>query len=346
MDEVVIEEDLGNMDYVKLSSTQYLFLKPRYVKIGMFPVHQIQKHVHPFFDLHATCQHTSVINDLEDDNDLGFYGNIGYVELGDNRKASILVVQTTLRQYKTKCSLQLVLFKKKSMKKKLNNSDHIVTTSLIVDGSVDCLKLFIFNTTQFVIPGNKGRYPPEIIEHRWNELFLSTRQILTDGKILSRSMKRKHVTIFSEKNARKLTEAGTLETISYRETNRSDVKRLYTLKTEATTISYSDIASSKQSGKRTMNLREEALSLVPGIFEKRRTPEAWIKGFMLLKEMGLGQDQLAATAATMLMDSSYRITDATPIEEDVIEDVSIDIDQVRCQFMNLLIVITLCLLIW
>jgi hypothetical protein len=51
---------------------------------------------------------------------------------------------------------------------------------------------------------------------------------------------------------------------------------------------------------------------------------------MMLKNLGLGNDQLAVTSAAMLMDSSYRITDATPIEEDVIDYVSIDIDQVRC----------------
>jgi hypothetical protein len=339
-----MEEEVPNMDYVKLSSTQYLFLKPTFCKNGMFPI--IDRNLpDSFFDLHAICQQRNVIQQISNDHDLGMYGVIGYVEFG-GRKASVLVVQTNLeRHYETNCSLQLILFTDKSIRNKLGrieDSTHRIT----VDGSVDGLSLFIYCATHFIIPGSKGRYDSERIERNWIDLFLASNHILKDGKTLPRSIKRKHVAIMNEKCATKLKRDATIKTISYTEPNRIDVKREKSLKMEATTLSYSDITNSKESSKRTINLREEAVSLVPGVFSENWPPEAYVEGFMMLKNLGLGNDQLAVTSAAMLMDSSYRITDATPIQEDVIENVSIDIDQVRSQYCSFaylnIIILLLC----
>jgi hypothetical protein len=326
-----------NIDYVKLSSTQYLFLKPTFCKNGMFPIMVGSNVPDSFFDLHAICQERNVIQEIINDQHLGMYGVIGYVEFGCV-KASVLVVQTNnpdLKQrYETNCSLQLVSFTDKSIRSKLSRIEDS-TCRIIVDGSVDGLSLFIYSATHFIIPGSKGRYDSERVEQNWRNLFLGTDHILKDGRSLPQSIKRKHVAIMNEKCATKLKKDATIKTISYKEPNRTDVKRQRSLEVEATTLSYSDIINSKESSKRTINLREEAVSLVPGAFSENWPPEEYVKGFMMLKNLGLGNDQLAVTSAAMLMDSSYRITDATPIEEDVIENVSIDIDQVRCKLLHM-----------
>jgi hypothetical protein len=327
-----MDQEVPNTDYVKISSTQYLFLKPAFCKNGMFPIMVGSNVPDSFFDLHAICQERNVIQQISNDHGLGMYGVIGYVEFGCG-KASVLVVQTNLEQhYETNCSLQLVSFTDKSIRSKLSRIEDS-TCRIIVDGSVDGLSLFIYSATHFIIPGSKGRYDPEKVERNWIDLFLGTNQILKDGRSLPQSIKRKHVAIMNEKCATKLKKDATIKTISYKEPNRTDVKRQRSLEVEATTLSYSDITNSKESSKRTINLREEAVSLVPGAFSENWPPEEYVKGFMMLKNLGLGNDQLAVTSAAMLMDSSYRITDATPIEEDVIENVSIDIDQVRCLFV-------------
>jgi hypothetical protein len=51
MEEVVME---GDVSMVKLSSSQYLHLKPKYIKGNMFPL----------VDLHAICKQRSVIKSL------------------------------------------------------------------------------------------------------------------------------------------------------------------------------------------------------------------------------------------------------------------------------------------
>ena len=317
--------------YVKFSSTQYVFLKNEFVKSNMFPITTAAPEDASFYDLHATSQETSVIICKENDQDMGMYFVIGDFESTEaNSKGCIIIVKT-----EDKWSVQLVIFKNKSLRNKIsrNRKTHDRMEKIDVDGSLDELCLRIYNTTHIVIPNKVGRNDEEDIARKWNEEFVGKRPFLKDGIDVSQRLKRKHVAIISNDCASKVVDYGTLETITYIEPNTTDVKRVRSLKMEATTLSYSDIVSSKESSKKTSNLREEAVSLIEGAFTQNWSPEDFVLGFKNLKKKGLEPNQLAATSAKMLMDSSYRIIDSTPIEEDVIEDVSIDVDQVSKAFI-------------
>lgn len=325
---------MNNLDYVKLSATQYLFLKPEYLTSGsMFEIKEQTPHVS--FDLHAISKTESVINTKVDDTDMGqMYGVIGYFtsqNVKDLTGCIVLIQSDEQEKYKNKCSLQLVLFENKSTRGKIGKINRIndVSQSVFLDGSLDNLSLVIYSRPHFILPGSQGRPSLNNIAQLWKNNFLGVRAMLGNAIDLPKIMKRKHVAFMTTKSASSVIEQGTLETISFKQQGGRDVKRLKSLQREATTISYVDIDRSKESSKKTMNLREEAFSLVDGAFAQNWSPEDFVRGFLKLKHSGISQDQLAGVSATMLMDASYRITDPTTIKEDLIEEVSIDIDQVK-----------------
>lgn len=318
---------------MKCSSSKYLLLKTEYLVSKMFSIKTDVPEDALFYDLHAISHEKTVIIKEVSDNDMGKYFIIGEFESQGHLKGCVIIVK---RSVESQWSVQLVIFTNKSTRTKMSrNRDKMSRNKepyghiIDVDGSLDFLKLFIYDTISIISPGTLGRKEEGTTAQIWNEEIVGKRPILKDGIDVLKRQKRKHVAIISSDCASKVVDYGTLETITYIEPNTTDVKRIKSLKSEATTLSYSEISSSKESSKKTSNLREEAVSLIEGAFTQNWSPEDFVLGFKNLKAKGLEQNQLAATSAKMLMDSSYRIADSTPIEEDVIEDVSIDVDQVR-----------------
>ena len=328
-------------DYVKCSSSKYVLLKTDYVVSKMFSIQTDVPEDALFYDLHAISHENTVIITHGNDQEMGKYFIIGEFESSNKLKGCVIIVSRSYdimtRQWSvvSKWSVQLVIFTNKSTRTKINRNKKPHGYTIDVDGSSDFLKLLIYDTISIISPGTLGRKEEGTTAQIWNEEIVGKRPILKDGIDLLKRQKRKHVAIISSDCASKVVDYGTLETITYIEPNTTDVKRIKSLKSEATTLSYSEISSSKESSKKTSNLREEAVSLIEGAFTQNWSPEDFVLGFKNLKAKGLEQNQLAATSAKMLMDSSYRIVDSTPIEEDVIEDVSIDVDQVSRKYNDI-----------
>ena len=324
-------DEMSLRKYVKLSETQYLLLNPDYLETDMF----VPKLEQPdsFFDLHTLCrQGVNIVNKKVDDSTLGsVFALIGHFNFEAETGHVFVMKESNVIDFKTTCSLQLVILTSKITSNKIMRR---VKGNEVYNPPIhltECLSLYIYKKTTLIIKENVGRQSVTNILSLWNENFIGNR-VVGVGIDPQKIMKRKHVSILNSSTALRLIEEASLETAFVTQSNtiKPALKKTRSLEQEATTISYSNDISSKESLKSKLNLREEAVSLVEGAFEQKWSPENFVQGYLNLKKECDSTAQLAATAATILMDPSFRITDCTPImKEDVIDKVSIDIDQVR-----------------
>ena len=325
---------------VKISPRLYIDLNPSYQISDMFELKCAP--TQNFFDLHAAIEDAIKNNNFDefiemmtDDTDLGdIYAAVGRFCCGE-LKGFILVINPTVvvqKNLRSKTSLQLVTFSDKKTKNKLEKRLNSAGFQEIITVS-DRLIFSFQKLTVLLIPGNRLKQPIANLMMKWSSYFnLATG--IAYGNSPSKILKRKHSILFNEKTATTLLESADFSNAGSSEFKSKNLprKKLRTILKEHSTSSFE--AGEKKASKSKINLREEGVSLVDGAFDYKWTPESFVEGFLAVQKIA-SSSKVAATAASILMDPSFRIADCTPIlDSTLIDDVSVDVDQVT---MTLLI---------
>lgn len=311
---------------VKISLTQFIDLNPQYSETHMFELNE--KSTKDFLDLSTVSDFSSLIESCVDDKLFGkIYALLGKFRLNNLENGFVVVLHEDIvgnLMFRSRSSLQFIKFEEKTCINKINKRLRMKHTCITCEirGSL-ILDLNLSNI--LILPTNIGNLGQDTISSTWN-LFFSPSSSILPATDISKSLKRKHSILMSPNAAttlrestdslkipRKILQHKRLENI-FRETKVSELK-----------------IEQRINQKSTINLREEAVSLIKGAFEIRWSPENFNKGFLSLKNRpNMGHEMLAATCTSMLMDASYRITDCEPIRNSqVINKVGIDIDQVN-----------------
>ena len=313
----------------KICVNEFIDLNPVFTDSHMFELKD--KPSNTFIDLTVETDPKRLVTPHFSDSDFGsIYAIIGKFYFDNTSTSGLIVVLhrdvVAKLNFKSLSALQLIVFSCKVCSNKIAkrlSKFQTKTTDKTIAGS---LKFQLYTVNILMVPNNVGNLSKDIIKLRWITQYPQQTSLPLIGLEPHKILKRKHTILMNEVSATSLKEAAD-----------SSVPQRKCIKTKSLTsileersASTLDIESSK-SRRSTMNLREEAMSLVKGAFEHRWPHECFVKGFLSVKnrkETTVGQ--LAATAASMLMDPSYRITDMKDVPRyDAITEVGIDIDQVN-----------------
>ena len=325
-----VSEEESFFSSVKISVTQFIDLYPQYSETHMFELKEMST-TKEFLDLSTVSDFSSLIQSCSDDTLFGkIYAILGKFRFNDKNGFVVVLHRdiVTNLEFTIRSSLQLIQFVEKNCINKINRRLRQKHTfiSCEIRGSL-ILDLYLSNI--LIIPANTGNLGQDTILSIWNRVF-SPSSLILPGTDSSKLLKRKHSILMPQNAATILKESTDSHKIPRKIPQK---KKLESIFREAK-VSESNIEE-RPSHKSKINLREEAVSLIEGAFEKRWSPENFVKGFLSLKNKSLmARERLASICTSMLMDASYRITDCTPIGNSrVINKVGIDIDQVNFIFL-------------
>jgi hypothetical protein len=326
--------------YAKVSPTQFLLLNPQFSLDSRMFLFQTEEPAE-FYDLNVICCQSveNCIKNFEDDKLFGeMYALIGQFH-NDTTNGYLVVVHSAVDLDKVLgsidhdsevlvdevhrvVSLHLVCLKSKNVKNKINKRFPILegqTTCKIAQSGLYSMTLY--SDPLFFHPQISSKVLLRDVKNDWAKLFQNGSDI-TAGHSMDR--KRSHVCVVPDKLVNHLN------TIADRSPGSCprQVKKMRVVRREVSDIVYPKITEIKKSATVSINLREEAISRLEDAFKDACSPESIEEGYLCVKELCKTDGQLAATAASIFMDSFFRVNDCTELKERVISKVGIDVDQV------------------
>lgn len=336
--------------YAKVSPNQFLLLNPLFSLDGiMFRFQTVSpEFTEPaeFYNLHDLYSNSPLLNLVEkfvDDKTFGvMYALIGefcYTSENQFTTGYLVVVHSTVDVNKFQNaivnesgivddekvplhSLHLVNFTGKQMINKIKKRSFTLSqgdNKNITSGSIS---ISLLHNPLMFHPQIAGKVDLNRNVLLWTTKFANQEDI-TKGPLMTQNKKRSHVILVENSIKDSLINSADLSP-----SRESRVKSMKVVRREVTDITYSKLEENKRSTTDKVNLREEAISLLDEAFKHHCTAESFAAGFIAMKAQCLIDGQSATTAASVLMDAFYRITDCIPLEEKVISKVGIDIDQV------------------
>lgn len=330
--------------YAKMSPNQFLLLNPKFTMDGgmfKFQTECPDEFTAPeeFYDLNDICSHDStekLVKILDDDKKFGdMYVVVGHFTHTMNTRGYLVVIHSgvvldelqetndlgvVVNEMHRVHSLHLVRFENKGMKQKLSKRlRNTLDSGDLAQSGLYSMMLFR-NPIIFTRPSNISIRE---INCSWHRLFENCEGITT-GHDTSISHKRSHVMLVNDSTVDQLIASADLSPGH----GPRQVKKMKCVLREVSDITYSKIEEKKKSTSDKVNLREEAISLMREAFAHKCSPEDFVAGFLAMKDKCVVDSQIAATAASVLMDAFYRIDDCKPLNEKVITKVGIDVDQV------------------
>lgn len=322
---------------VKISTNEFIDLNPPYQEVSMFEVKE-ELPTNKFFDFTALNQDVDIMTTLVeirvDDSDFGeIYAIMGkFCFKGDFGLLVVLHRDVVKRlAFKNPSSLQLIVFKSKDQELKSKSCNSKIARRL---KTIKTISKKVFNSLHFelciqtvlIIPTNGGNISKATVALAWNSYFGLNLPTDHDWNF-PKALKRKHSIMMDKETASTLNDS----TATTRP--QAKVQQKKTLKSVLKDGKVSQLnVENREKKKSTINLREEAVSLIKGAFEHRWPPADFVDGFSALKRFqpSLSRPELAAISASIFMDPSYRITDCIPRNnEDTIAEFGIDVDQVK-----------------
>ena len=331
--------------YAKVSPTQFLLLNPQFSLDGRMFIFQTEEPAE-FYDLNVICCQSTenCVKTFEDDKVFGnMYALIGqfHFDVNNGTTNGYLVVvhsavdldkvlgrvdndsKDSLDEEQRVVSLHLVCLKGKNVKNKINKRRPILEGQTMCKVAQSGLySLTLFSDPLFFHP---QRISTKIllreVKNDWARLFQNGSDI-TAGHDMDR--KRSHVCVVPDNLVNQLN------ILADRSPGSSvrQVKKMRVVRREVSDIVYPKIIEMKKSATANINLREEAITHHEDAFKDGYSPSSIEDGFLCVKELCKTDGQLAATAASVLMDSFFRVNDCTELKERVISKVGIDVDQV------------------
>lgn len=220
-------------------------------------------------------------------------------------------------------SLHLVIFSGKLMLNKIKKRKPSLGQGGNKNITSGSFSINLLHNPLMFHPQSSGKVKLNTNELLWTTKFANNEDI-TKGPLMTQNKKRSHVILVENAIKDSLINSADLSPSR----GSRQVKSMKVVRREVTDITYSRLEENKRSTTDKVNLREEAISLLDEAFKHHCTAENFAAGFIAMKEQCLIDGQSASTAASVLMDAFYRITDCIPLEEKVITKVGIDIDQV------------------
>jgi hypothetical protein len=335
---------------VKISTNEFIDLNPPYQELSMFEVKE-EPSTNKFFDFTALNKDVDIMATLVeirvDDSDFGeIYAIIGKFSFKSDFGLLVVLHRDVVKKlaFKNQSSLQLILFKSKVEESNSKSCNSKIARRLIKTATKrkEIFDSFYFELciqTVLIIPTKGGgNISRSAVASVWNSYFGWDLPPTDHVCNVSKNLKRKHSIMMDKDTATSLNDS----TASTRP--QSTVVQKKTLKSILSDGKVSHLNVEVQNKKKTtINLREEAVSVIEGAFEDRWSPEDFVDGFSALKrsQPSPSRPELAAISASILMDASYRITDCTPYEnEDMITDFGIDVDQVKKNVLSTLFLFT------
>ena len=324
---------------VKISTNEFIDLNPPYQESSMFEVKE-EPSTNKFFDFTALNKDVDIMTTLVeirvDDSDFGeIYAIMG--KFSFKRDFGLLVVlhRDVVKKlaFKNPSSLQLILFKSKDEESKSKSCNSKITRRL-TRTQTKKMKLFdsfyfeVCMKTVLIIPTKGGgNIARSDIASVWNSYFGCGLPPTDHDCKFSKNLKRKHSIMIDKGTASSLNDS----TATTRPQSTAVQKKTLKSILSDGKVSHLNVEVQKKK-KSTINLREEAISMIKGASQERWSPEEFVEGFAAVKRFqpSPSRPELAAISASILMDASYRITDCTPFEnEDTITDFGVDVDQVK-----------------
>ncbi len=324
---------------VKISTNEFIDLNPPYQELSMFEVKE-ELSTNKYFDFTSLNKDVDIMTTLVeirvDDSDFGeIYAILGKFSFKSDFGLLVVLHRDVVKKlaFKNQSSLQLILFKSKDEESKSKSCNSKIARRLMKTTTKrkELFDSFYFELciqTVLIIPTKGGgNIARSTVASVWNSHFGWDLPPTDHGCNQPKNLKRKHSIMLDKGTASSLNESTATTRPKSTEGQKKTLKSIYS----DGVVSQLNVEVQNKK-KSTINLREEAVSVIKGAFEHRWSPEDFVDGFSALKKFqpSPSRPELAAISASILMDASYRITDCTPYEnEDTITDFGIDVDQVK-----------------